>query len=93
MPNSFSFFFIFRVTHLNHTASKHSPLLLSCDRDVSSGPSWFKFLHAWLKHLDFLDVWVAPVVGSGMRAFQQKLVWLKLCLKVLMKDVFVMFFS
>ena len=92
MLNSFAFFFVFRVTHLNHTALKHSPLLLSCDRDVASGPSRFKFLHAWLKHLDFLDVvlqsWVAPVVGSGMRAFQQKLVWLKLYLKVLNNDVF-----
>lgn len=40
------FFSTFRVTHLDHTASGHSPLLLSCDKDVANGPSRFKFLHA-----------------------------------------------
>lgn len=91
------FFSIFRVTHLNHTASDHSPLFLSCDRDMASGPYRFKFLHAWLKYPGFLNVvrqsWSAQMVGSGMRAFQQKLVRFKLCLKVWNKDVFGNVFS
>lgn len=35
----------------------------------------------------------APMVGAGMRAFQQKLIWLKLCLKAWNKDVFGNVFS
>lgn len=58
---------------MNCTALDHSLLLLSCDRDIASGPYRFKFLHAWLKHPCFLDVvrqsWPAQMVGSGMRAF------------------------
>ncbi|KAH9684247.1 reverse transcriptase domain-containing protein [Citrus sinensis] len=92
-----AFFSVFRVSHLNRIASDHSPLLLSWDRDTIRGPSRFKFLHVWLKHLGFFDIvrhsWDAPVIGAGMRAFQQKLVRLKLCLKVWNKDVFGNVFS
>ncbi|KAH9734745.1 hypothetical protein KPL71_017486 [Citrus sinensis] len=55
--------------------------LLDCGledaRDVASGPSRFKFLHAWLKHLDFLDVvlqsWVAPVEAEKDVAQKKKI--------------------
>lgn len=92
-----AFFSVSRVSHLNRTASDHSPLLLSWDRDTIRGPSRFKFLHVWLKHPGLIDIvrssWNAPVVGAGMRAFQQKLVRLKLCLKAWNKDVFGNVFS
>ncbi|KAH9750075.1 reverse transcriptase domain-containing protein [Citrus sinensis] len=92
-----AFFSVSRVSHLNRTASDHSPLLLSWDRDSIRGPSRFKFLHVWLKHPGLIDIvrhsWNAPVVGAGMRAFQQKLVRLKLCLKAWNKDVFGNVFS
>lgn len=80
------------VFHLNDTASDHSSLLWPCDWDSTRRPSRFKFLHVWLKHHDFLDIvrqsWVAPMIGRGMRALQQKLVRLKLRLKTWNKDVF-----
>lgn len=54
-------------------------------------------MHVWLKHPGFIDIvrqsWGARVVGAGMRAFQQKLFRLKLCLKAWNKDVFVNIFS
>lgn len=63
-----NYFLLFRVTHLNRTASDHSPLLLSSNKNVARGPSRFKFLHAWIKHPSFLDVvrqpWIAPVLSS-----------------------------
>lgn len=87
-----NYFLLFRVTHLNRTASDHSPLLLSCDKNVARGPSRFKFLHAWIKHPSFLDVvrqpWISPVLSSRTRAFQQKLARLKLYLKIWNKDIF-----
>ena len=49
-------FSVFRISHLNRIASDHSPLLLSCDRNTARGPSRFKFLHAWLKHPNCLDI-------------------------------------
>ncbi|KAH9750359.1 hypothetical protein KPL71_013846 [Citrus sinensis] len=86
------FFSSFRVTHLNRTTLDHSPLLFSCDKDATKGPPRFKFLHTWLRHPGFFDVvtqsWDSPVVGFGMRAFQQKLVRLKNCLKAWNKEVF-----
>lgn len=39
-----------------------------------------------------LQSWGAPVIGAGMKAFQQKL-WLKLFLKTWNKDVFANIFS
>ncbi|KAK9186911.1 hypothetical protein WN944_018300 [Citrus x changshan-huyou] len=85
-------FSVFRISHLNRIALDHSPLLLSYDRNTARGPSKFKFLHTWLKHPNCLDIirqsWSAPVLGRGMRAFQQKLIRLKLCLKACNKDVF-----
>ena len=85
-------FSVLRVSHLNCTASDHSPLLLPCDKNTARGPSRFKFLHASHIHPNCLDVirqsWSASVLGRGMRAFQQKLVRLKLCLKAWNKDVF-----
>lgn len=40
----YNFFSLFWVTHLNRMASDHSPLLLSCDKNVARGPSMLKFL-------------------------------------------------
>ena len=64
---------IFSISHLNRTASDYSSLLLLCDRNTARGPSRFKFLHAWLKHPNCLDVirqsWSTLVLGRGMWAF------------------------
>lgn len=49
-------FSMFRISHLNRTASDHYLLLLSYDRCSERGHSRFKFLHAWLHHRSFLEV-------------------------------------
>ncbi|KAH9650228.1 hypothetical protein KPL70_026289 [Citrus sinensis] len=80
------------ISHLKRNTSDNSPLLLSYDRNTARGASRFKFLNAWLKHPNCLDIirqsLSAFVLGCGKRAFQQNLIRLKLCLKAWNKDVF-----
>ena len=85
-------FSVFRISHLKRNTSDNSPLLLSYDKNTARGASRFKFLNAWLKHPNCLDI-IRPslsafVLGRGKRAFQQNLIRLKLCLKAWNKDVF-----
>ncbi|KAJ4726796.1 Ribonuclease H domain [Melia azedarach] len=91
-PQWASHFSVFRVSHLNRTASDHSPLLISLEQSTTRGPSRFRFLHTWLRHQGFIDVirqsWSVPVHGSGMFGFQQKLTRLKLRLKAWNREIF-----
>ena len=83
---------VFSVSHMNWVGSDHSPLLVSCSPSQTKGPSRFKFLHAWLKHLGLMDLiklnWSLPVSSAGMVGFQQKLIRLKFCLKHWNRTVF-----
>lgn len=49
-----AYFYITRIQPLNRDGSDHCPLLISCSNSSLKGHSSFCFIHAWVKHYDFL---------------------------------------
>ncbi|EOY09179.1 Uncharacterized protein TCM_024576 [Theobroma cacao] len=81
-----------RVQHLNRDESDHCPLLITSTESLVERPSSFRFLHAWLKHHDFLNFvgrnWHEPMHSTGLMSFWLKQQRLKKALKVWSKNVF-----
>lgn len=72
--------FTIEVTHLHRTCSDHSPLLLNFGL-VNCTSFSFRFINAWAKHNQFLDivkeVYETNVPGRPLQIFAMKLKLLK----------------
>lgn len=81
-----------RVQHLNRDGFDHCPLLITSTESLVKRPSSFRFLHAWLKHHDFLNFvgrnWNEPMHDTGLMSFWLKQQCLKKALKVWNKNIF-----
>lgn len=79
------------LSHLHRTCSDHSPLLLKFGQ-VSRAGSFFRFINAWTKHHQVLDLvkssWECNLPGKPLVRFAMKLKRLKQRLKDWNKEVY-----
>ncbi|EOY26447.1 Uncharacterized protein TCM_028091 [Theobroma cacao] len=86
-----------RVQHFYRDGSDHCPLLIFSIESSVKRSSSFRFLHAWLKHHDFMSFvdrnWNEPIHGTELMIFWLKQERLKKALKVWNKAIFGDIFS